>query len=124
LGTKRTTNRKYTTLVLRNKVFPGFRRLVAGISLRRPGFDPSSVNVRFLVYKVALGQFSIREFCLSPVSIIPAMFHAHVQPHVPFIRRTKGEVWEFSKNHCALENHGSVDRVLMRNFCSHLSYLH
>jgi hypothetical protein len=35
---------------------PWLRRLVAGLSQRRPGFDPASVNVGFVVDKVALGQ--------------------------------------------------------------------
>jgi hypothetical protein len=35
---------------------PWLRRLVAGLSLRRPGFDPGSVDVGFVVDKVALGQ--------------------------------------------------------------------
>jgi hypothetical protein len=35
---------------------PWLRRLVAGLSPRRPGFDPGSVHVGFVVDKVALGQ--------------------------------------------------------------------
>jgi hypothetical protein len=35
---------------------PWLRRLVAGLPPRRPGFDPGSVRVGFLVDKVALGQ--------------------------------------------------------------------
>jgi hypothetical protein len=35
---------------------PWLRRLVAGLSPRRPGFDPGSVHVGFMVDKVALGQ--------------------------------------------------------------------
>jgi hypothetical protein len=33
-----------------------FRRSVAGLSPRRPGFNPGSVHVGFLMDKVALGQ--------------------------------------------------------------------
>ena len=36
---------------------PWFRRLVAGLRPRRPGFDLGSVHVGFVVDKVALGQF-------------------------------------------------------------------
>jgi hypothetical protein len=36
------------------------RRLVAGLSLRRPGFDPGSVHVGFVVDKVVLGQVFLR----------------------------------------------------------------
>jgi hypothetical protein len=35
---------------------PSLRRLVAGLSPQRPGFDPGSVHVRFVVDKLALGQ--------------------------------------------------------------------
>ena len=40
------------------------RRLVAGLSPRRPGFDPGSVHVGFVVDKVALGQ------------VFPCQFHS------------------------------------------------
>jgi hypothetical protein len=39
---------------------PWLRRLVALLSLRRPGFDPGSVHVVFVVDKVALGQVFLR----------------------------------------------------------------
>jgi hypothetical protein len=39
---------------------PWLRRLVAGLSLLRPGFDPGSVNLGFVVDKVALGQVFLR----------------------------------------------------------------
>jgi hypothetical protein len=37
------------------RAVPWLRRLVAGISPRRPGFDTGSVHVGFVVDKVALG---------------------------------------------------------------------
>jgi hypothetical protein len=39
---------------------PWLRRLVAGLSPRRPGFYPGSFHVRFVVDKVALGQVFLR----------------------------------------------------------------
>jgi hypothetical protein len=50
---------------------PWLRRLVAGPSLRRSEFAPGSINVGFVVDKVALGQVSLRVHQISPVSIIP-----------------------------------------------------
>jgi hypothetical protein len=47
---------------------PWLRRLVAGLPLRRPGFDPGSVHVRFVVDKVALGQVFLRVVGL-PLSV-------------------------------------------------------
>ena len=44
------------------------RRLVYGLSPRRPGFDPGSVNMGFLVDKVALGQV-FPEYFGFPLSI-------------------------------------------------------
>jgi hypothetical protein len=38
---------------------PRFSRLVSGLSLRRPGFAPVSINMRFVVDKMALGQLFI-----------------------------------------------------------------
>jgi hypothetical protein len=50
---------------------PWLRRLVAGLSPRRPGFDPGSLHVGFMVDKVALGQV------FSPsTSAFPCQFHS------------------------------------------------
>jgi hypothetical protein len=50
---------------------PWLRRLVAGLSPRRPEFDPGSVHVGFVVDTVALGQ--VLRF--SPVNFIPPVLH-------------------------------------------------
>jgi hypothetical protein len=50
-------------------------RLVAGLPSRRPGFDPGSVHVEFVVDRVALGQVFPRVFLFSPVSFIPPLLH-------------------------------------------------
>jgi hypothetical protein len=54
-----------------------FRRLVAVLSLQRPGFDPRPVRVGFVVDIVALGQFFLRVFHFSFVPIIPPMLRAY-----------------------------------------------
>jgi hypothetical protein len=51
------------------------RRLVAGLSPRRPGFDTGSVHVGFVVHNVALGQVFPRVLRFSPVNIIPLVLH-------------------------------------------------
>jgi hypothetical protein len=48
---------------------PWLRRLAAGLPPRRPGFDPRSVHVGFVVDKVALGQVFPPEFFGFPLSI-------------------------------------------------------
>jgi hypothetical protein len=50
------------------KAVPWLRRLVAGLSPRRPWFDPGSVNVGFVVDKVALGQVFPLVLRFSPVT--------------------------------------------------------
>jgi hypothetical protein len=54
---------------------PWLRRLVAGLSPRRPGFDPGSVHVGFVVDKVALEQAFPRVLRFSPLNFIPPVFH-------------------------------------------------
>jgi hypothetical protein len=54
---------------------PWLRRLVAGLSPRRPGFDPGSVHVGFVVDKVALGQ--VFPPCSS---VFPCQFHSNCAP--------------------------------------------
>jgi hypothetical protein len=54
---------------------PWLRRLAAGTPPRRPGFDPGSVHVGFVVDKVALGQVFPRVLRFSPVTFIPPLLH-------------------------------------------------
>jgi hypothetical protein len=59
------------------RLFPRLRRLVAGLSPRRPGFNPGSVHVGFVVDKVALGQVPPppRVLRFSPINFIPPVLH-------------------------------------------------
>jgi hypothetical protein len=57
------------------KAVPWLRRLVAGLSPRRPGFDPGSVYVGFVVDQLALGQVFPRVLRFFPVSFIPPVLH-------------------------------------------------
>jgi hypothetical protein len=52
-----------------------FRRLVAGLPPQKPGFDPGSVHVGLVVYKVALGQVFPQVLRFSPVNFIPPVLH-------------------------------------------------
>jgi hypothetical protein len=54
---------------------PWLRRLAAGLPPRRPGFDPGSVHVGFVVDEVALGQVFPRALRFSPVNFIPPVLH-------------------------------------------------
>jgi hypothetical protein len=52
-------------------IVPWLRRLVAGLSPRRPGFTAVSVHVEFVVDEVALGQIFLRVHRVPSVNIIP-----------------------------------------------------
>jgi hypothetical protein len=57
------------------KAEPWLRRLAAGLPERRPGFDPGSLHMGFVVHKVALGQV------FSPsTSVFPCQFHSTGAP--------------------------------------------
>jgi hypothetical protein len=53
----------------------GNDRNFAGLLPRRPGFDPRSVHVRFVVDKVNTGTGFLRVLRFYSASIIPPMFH-------------------------------------------------
>jgi hypothetical protein len=54
---------------------PRLRLLAADLLPRRPGFDPGSVHMVFVVDKVALGQVFPRVLRFFPVNFIPPVFH-------------------------------------------------
>jgi hypothetical protein len=75
------------------RAVPWARRLVAGLSPRRPREDHSSVHVRFAVERVAMGQVSLPVLRFSSVSIILPVPHTHLHPlYVAPARRTNGPV--------------------------------
>jgi hypothetical protein len=57
------------------RAVPWLRGLAAGLPPRRPGLDPESVHVGFVVDEVALGQVFPRVLRFSPVSFIPPVLH-------------------------------------------------
>jgi len=56
---------------------PWLRRLVAGLSTRRPGFDHVSVHVECVMCRVAQGLVSFATVGFPPVSVIPPLLHTH-----------------------------------------------
>jgi hypothetical protein len=65
---------------MRRHAVSWLRRLVAGLSPRRPGFAPGSVHVGILVDKLALRQVLLRVLRFSPANIIPPLPHIHLSP--------------------------------------------
>jgi hypothetical protein len=66
---------KYLGLML-DKATPQLKRLVAGFPLQRPGFNPGSGQVGFVVDNVAPGQVFSEYFGFSSHS-----FHQILHPH-------------------------------------------
>jgi hypothetical protein len=56
---------------------PQLRRLVAGFPHRRPGFEPRSVHVRFVVDKVALEQVFSEYFGFPCQFSFQRLLHNH-----------------------------------------------
>jgi hypothetical protein len=59
---------------------PLLKRLVAGFSPRRPGFDPGSGQVGFVVEKVALGRVFSEYFGFPCQSSLHKILHHHNHP--------------------------------------------
>jgi len=70
------------------------QRLAVRLSMTRPGIHHRSIHVRFVVYKMALGQVFPRVRRLFPVSLIAPMFHAHLHLHVVHSKGPKQETIE------------------------------
>lgn len=49
----------------------------AGLSLRKPGFNPRPDHVRFVVDKVASGRVSLLVCRFSPFGVVPPVLHVH-----------------------------------------------
>ena len=71
---------------------PWVRRLVAGLSPLRPGLDPSSVHVGFMVDEIAQERvlFFHQILHFLPVTIIPPALRTHLHLYVALSRRTNG----------------------------------
>jgi hypothetical protein len=67
------------------------KRLVAGFPPRRPGFDPGSSQVGFVVDKVALGQVFSEYFSFLCQSSFHQLLHNH--PHLSSGAGTIGQKW-------------------------------
>ena len=98
------------------KAVPCLRQLVTDLSPRKVGFNPRSVNVRFLVKKkVPLGQVFLQVIRFPSVSIIPPMFHTH-QLHVFITRRTNGRSLGTFQKAFPPGNRRALDRKVLHLF--------
>jgi hypothetical protein len=69
---------------------------VTSFSLRQPRFVPRSVNVAFVIDKVALGQVLLTLLWFSPVNISPLLLHIHLCV-----------IWEMDKG--PVSGHSSIE---------------
>ena len=98
---------------------PWLRRLVAGLSPRKPGLDPGLVHVRFVVDKVTLGHVFLRLLRFSPVSIIPPLLRTHLHIQFAVIRRTNGRILGAFRKAVIFGNRGTLDRKEISLFSLH-----
>jgi hypothetical protein len=71
---------------------PQLKRLVAGFPPRRPGFDPGSGQVGFVVNKVALGRVFSEYFGFPCQSSFHQILHHHNHPGQATIGQTVAAV--------------------------------
>jgi len=95
------------------KVLPCFRWLVAGLSKRRPGFDPRSVHVRFVLDEVAMGQVFLCILQFSIVYKISPKFHTHLHLHVALTSRTNERSLGTFQNQRCFGNPGEPERKVL-----------
>ena len=72
-------------------------RSVVGLPPPRPGYDPRSVHVRFVVEEARLGQVFLAALRSSPVIIFPLMLDTDLHLRVPLARRANRLGWKPSK---------------------------
>jgi hypothetical protein len=71
---------------------PQLRRLLAGFTLRRPGFDPESGHMGFVVDKVALKQVFSEYFGFSCQFSFRKMLHTHLSSGAGTIHQLVADV--------------------------------
>ena len=70
------------TVRLQHWTVPWLRQLLAGLPTPRPGFDPGSVHVGFVVDKVALGQVFPASTSVFPYFIPPVLHYTEKPNHL------------------------------------------
>jgi hypothetical protein len=89
------------------------RRLVAGLSLQSPGFDPCSLRVILMVDKMALRTAFLRVLRLYPIIIIPPMLHIHLHLDVALSGRKNDRSLEIFQKLGSFGNRGSLVRKVL-----------
>jgi hypothetical protein len=79
---------------IRESLGRAMAQAVSRLPTRKPGFDPGTVHVGFVVDKVALGQV-----CPPSISVFPCPFHSTGAPLLGKIKKT---------NHLSLHLHHRI----------------
>ena len=91
---------------------------------QRPGFDPRSVHMRFVVDKVVLGLATVRVLRFIHVGSISQLLHTHLF-NTTLMRKTTCRRMENYKNVTFLGYRGALHRfVLSCFFAFNLVYAH
>jgi hypothetical protein len=85
------------------------RQLVAGLLPRRPGFDHGSVNVKFVMDKVELGQIFLPVLTVLFLSISPRVAHTHVHVGAVTKRANRRRPGTFKKRKFLMGSWGALD---------------
>ena len=85
------------------------RRLIAALSLQRPGFDPISSCMRFMLGQVVLGQIILLVIRFSPTNAIRAMLVTHLHLRIALTRMIKERNFEDATKEFSFRNLGSLD---------------
>jgi hypothetical protein len=96
---------------------PWLRRLVAGFSPPRPGFDPRLAHTIFAMDKVALWQVFLPVLQFCTVSIIRPLLHTHSFIYMLPLPGQKGEAFEPSKKQYSCGNRGALDSKVLYSVC-------
>jgi len=98
---------------------PRLRRLVAGLSARRPGFGLRSIHVRFLVDEMALGQVFLLVFCF-PLTISFHQCFILIFIYVLLLPEGQNrEASDHSSSQCSFGSRGPLDRKML-SLCFYL----
>jgi hypothetical protein len=88
-------------------------RLFVSLLARRPGFDPTSVHVRFVVDKVTLAQY-FYEYFRFPLSVTFYQFSVLLFIHMMLLPDGQsGEDWKATNKQCYCWNRRKFDRKVI-----------
>jgi hypothetical protein len=105
-------------VVMSKEAAAELKRLVAGFPPRRPGFDPGSGQMGFVLDKVVLGQVFSEYFAFPCQSSFHQLLHNH--PHLSSWAGTIGQKWPQCKGLSPTPL--AIKKTILHKACSSLSF--